>query len=59
MIGWSEDHVAAIGSQTQYFGIVDGTWLNWRPGGALRWKAKTAGWEGRGVVHAKPAPSRL
>jgi hypothetical protein len=25
---WLKDHVAAIGSQTQHFGLVDGTWLN-------------------------------
>jgi hypothetical protein len=30
--------VEAIGSQTQHPGLVDGTWLNWRPGGALRGK---------------------
>jgi hypothetical protein len=35
------------------------TWLNWRPGGALRWKVETTGWEGRGVVCGKPAPPRL
>jgi hypothetical protein len=22
----------------QHFGLVDGTWLNWRPGGAIRGK---------------------
>jgi hypothetical protein len=43
MAGWSKDHVVAIGSQTQYFGLVDGTWLNWRLGGTLRWKVETAG----------------
>jgi hypothetical protein len=59
MTGWSEHHVAAIGSQTQYFGLVDGTWLNWIPGGALRWKVETTGWEGQGVVCGKPAPPRL
>jgi hypothetical protein len=36
MAEWSKDHVTTIGSQTQHFGLVDGTWLNWRPGGALR-----------------------
>jgi hypothetical protein len=38
MAEWSKDHVAAIGSQTQHFGLVDGSWLNWRPRGALRGK---------------------
>jgi hypothetical protein len=38
MAEWSKDHVATIGSQTQHTGLVDGTWLNWRPGGALRGK---------------------
>jgi hypothetical protein len=36
MAEWSKDHVAAISSYTQHFGLVDGTWLNWRPDGALR-----------------------
>jgi hypothetical protein len=49
MAEWSEDHVAAIGSLNSNFGLVDRTWLNWRPGGALRWKVETAGWDGRGV----------
>jgi hypothetical protein len=44
---------------TQHLGLVDGTLLNWRPGGALRWKVGTAGWEGREVVCGKPAPPRL
>jgi hypothetical protein len=35
--------------QTQHFGLVVKTWLNWRPGGALRWKGEIAGWKGRGV----------
>jgi hypothetical protein len=34
----SKDHVEAIGSQNQHCGLVDGIWLNWRPGGALRGK---------------------
>jgi hypothetical protein len=28
------------------FGLIDGLGLNWRPGGALRWKVKTIDWEG-------------
>jgi hypothetical protein len=35
--------------KTQNFGLVVKTWLNWRPGEALRWKGETVGWEGRGV----------
>jgi hypothetical protein len=40
MVEWSKDHVVVIGSQTQHFGLVDVTWLNWRPGGALweKWR---------------------
>jgi hypothetical protein len=30
-----------------------------RPGGALRWKVETAGWEGREVVCGKSTPPRL
>jgi hypothetical protein len=59
MAGWSEDHVAAIGSQTLHFGLVDSFWLNWRPGGALRWKVETASWEGQGVVCGKLTPPKL
>jgi hypothetical protein len=59
MVEWSEDHLATIGSYTQHFGLVDRTWLNWRPGGALRWKMETAGWEGQGVVCDKPASPML
>jgi hypothetical protein len=29
---------------------MDGLWLNLRLGETLRWKVKTVGWEGRGVV---------
>jgi hypothetical protein len=32
---------------------------NLRPGGALREKVETAGWEDRGVVCRKPAPPKL
>jgi hypothetical protein len=42
MTEWSEDHVAAIGSLN--FGLIDGSWFNWRPGEVLRWKMGTAGW---------------
>jgi hypothetical protein len=56
---WSEDHGAAIVSLNLNFGLIDGLWLNWRPGGALRWKVETVGWEGRGAVCGNPAPSRF
>jgi hypothetical protein len=60
MIELSEDHVVAVGYfSTLNFGLIDETWLNRRPGGALRWKVETTGWEGRGVVCGKPAPPRL
>jgi hypothetical protein len=38
MAEWSKDHMVDIGSIAQHFGLVDGTWLNWRLGGALRGK---------------------
>jgi hypothetical protein len=44
---------------TQHLGLVDKVWLNWRPGGALRWKGETTGWEGQEVVCGKPIPPRL
>jgi hypothetical protein len=59
MAEWSKDHGTAIGSINLNFGLMDGLWLNQRPGGALRWKGETISWEGRGVVHGKPVPSRL
>jgi hypothetical protein len=59
MAEWSKDHWAAIGSLNSNFGLVGRTWLNWRLGGALRWKAEIIGWEGRGVLCGKPSPPRL
>jgi hypothetical protein len=59
MTEWSEDHVAAVGSLNSNSSLVGRLWLNWRPGGALRWKVETIGREGRGVVCEKPAPPRL
>jgi hypothetical protein len=52
---WSKDHVVAIGSLNLKPWLVR-LWLNWRPGGGLRWKVET---DGRGVVRGKPAPPRL
>jgi hypothetical protein len=59
MVERSEDQVAAIDPLNSKFGIIDGLWLNWRPGGALRWKVKTIGWEGQRVLCGKLPPSRL
>jgi hypothetical protein len=58
MAEWLEEHVAAIGALNLKLWFSS-SWLNWRPGGALRWKVETAGWEGRGVVCGKPTPPRL
>jgi hypothetical protein len=49
MTEWSEDSVTAIGSLNLNFGLVGGSWLNWRSGRALWWKVETAGWEDQGV----------
>jgi hypothetical protein len=59
MAEWSKDHVTAIGSLTQHFGLIAATWLNWRSGGATRGKwgqlvGKVGEW-----VRGKPAPLRL
>jgi hypothetical protein len=60
MAEWSEDHVTAVGYfNSQHFGLIDGTWLNWRTGGTLMWKVETVGWDGWGVVCGKPTPPRL
>jgi hypothetical protein len=56
MTEWSKDHVVAIGSLTQHFGLFAETWLNGRPGGATRGKwGQLVGkvWE---WVRGKPAP---
>jgi hypothetical protein len=59
MVEWSEDHVTVICSLNLNFGLVGRTLLNWRPGGALRWKVETIGQEGWGVVCGKPSPPRF
>jgi hypothetical protein len=59
MAEWSEDHMTAIGSLNLNFGLVGGSWLNWRPGGALRWKVETTNWEGWGVWCDMSEPPRL
>jgi hypothetical protein len=55
----SEDHMAVICSLNLNIGLIDGLWLNWRPGEVLRCKVKTVSWEGWGVVCGKSALSRL
>jgi hypothetical protein len=59
MAKWSKDHEVAIGSLNLILGLIDSFWLNWRPGGDLRWKVETVGREGQGVVCRKPAPPML
>jgi hypothetical protein len=59
MVERSEDHVVTIGSLNSNLGLVGRFWLNWRPGGALRWKGETVSSESQGVVCGKPAQSRL
>jgi hypothetical protein len=59
MVKWSEDHGVVIGSLNLKFGLMNSSWLNWRPGGALRWKGEIAGWEGRGVICRKSVSPRL
>jgi hypothetical protein len=41
------------------YGLSGRFWLNWRPGGTLRWKVETVGWKDRGVICGKPTPLRL
>jgi hypothetical protein len=36
MAEWSEEHEVAIGSLNSNIDLIDGLWLNWRPGGAIR-----------------------
>jgi hypothetical protein len=59
MVEWLKDYVAAIGSYTQHFDLVYRTWLNCRPGKALRWKVETTSWKDQGVVCGKTPPPRL
>jgi hypothetical protein len=59
MAEWSEDHMVTIGSLHLNFGTFGISCIHWRPGGPLRWKVETIGWEGQVVVRGKPAPPRL
>ncbi len=38
MAEWSKDHMAIIGSLKLKLWLMAGTWLKWRPGGAIRGK---------------------
>jgi hypothetical protein len=40
MVEWSKDHMTVIGSLNSTLCFMDRTWLNWRPGGTLRWKVR-------------------
>jgi hypothetical protein len=59
MAEWLKNYVAAIGSLTQHFGLIAGTWLRWRPGGATRGKWGQLVWKVREWVRGKLAPPRL
>jgi hypothetical protein len=41
--GWSKDHVLVIGPYALILLEVYVGEVNWRPGGALRWKVETIG----------------
>jgi hypothetical protein len=56
---WSKDHMLVIGPYTLILLEVYVGMVNWRPGGAHRWKVETIGWEGRGVRCSMPTPPRL
>jgi hypothetical protein len=35
MAEWSKDHIATIGFLNSNCGLINGSWLKWRPGGPL------------------------
>jgi hypothetical protein len=56
---WSKDHVAAIRHLNSKLWLIAGTWLNWRPFGAIKGKwgqlvGKVEEW-----IRGKSAPPRL
>jgi hypothetical protein len=59
MAEWLEDHMVAICPLKLNSVLLVRLWLNWRPGWHLGGKGRTVGWEGRGVVCGKLAPSRM
>jgi hypothetical protein len=56
---WSKDHVAAIDSLNSTLVLLVELGKTGDRGGALRWKVKTVGWEGQGVVCGKLVPLGL
>jgi hypothetical protein len=59
MAEWLKDHVAALGPLNSKLWLIARTWLNWRPGGAIRGKrrqliGKVVEW-----VCGKPEPPRF
>jgi hypothetical protein len=59
MAEWSKDHVVAIGPLNLKLWLIAGTWLNWRPGEAIREKRRKLVGKVGEWVHVNPAPSRL
>jgi hypothetical protein len=59
MAEWSKDHVAALGPLNSKLWLIAGTWLNWRPGGAIRGKQRQLVGKVGEWVCGKPAPPRL
>jgi hypothetical protein len=56
---WSKDHVVAIDSLNSTLVLLVELGKTGDRGGSLRWKVKTVGWEGQGVVCGKPTHLRL
>jgi hypothetical protein len=59
MAEWLKDHVAAIGPLNSNCGLINGTWLKWRPGGATRGKGRQLVGKVGEWVCGKLAPPRL
>jgi hypothetical protein len=60
MVEWSKDHMAIICSlKLNTLGFITGTWLKWRPGGALRGKWRQLVRNVGVWVCGKMAPLRL
>jgi hypothetical protein len=59
MAEWSKDHMASIGLLNSKLWLIAGTWLNWRPGGAIKGKWRQLVGKGGEWVCGKPTPLRL
>jgi hypothetical protein len=59
MVGWSKDHVAAIGLLNSKLWLIARAWLIWRPGEAIRGKRRQLIGKIGEWVCGKPTPSRL